>query len=67
MPDRDTDVAQADRAAREAQHAEVSKDVTTVVDHLRNNRTTESEARTLQETARKSLIDHATAKSIQRD
>lgn len=63
----DTEQAHAERQAREARHAEVSRDVSIVVDHLRNNRTTETEARTLQEAARKSLIDHATAKSTQRD
>lgn len=50
----------------EQKHEQTSKDVATVVDHLRANRTTESEARNLRDAATKSLVDHATAKSIGR-
>ena len=48
----------------EAVHESTSADVGRVLDHLRNNRTTEREATDLQEAARRSLVDHATAKSL---
>lgn len=50
----------------EAEHEKVSTEVRTVVEHLRNNRTTETEARTLRDAADKSIRDHGTAKSIGR-
>lgn len=50
----------------EAAHAQTTKDVDTVLGHLKNNRTTEREARTLRDAADKSLSDHSTAKSIGR-
>lgn len=43
-----------------------SNDVSTTIDHLRNNRTTETEARSLRDAAVRSLSDHALAKSIGR-
>lgn len=50
--------------ATEAVHESTSADVGRVLDHLRNNRTTEREASDLQEAARRSIADHASAKSL---
>lgn len=50
----------------EAEHEKVSEAVNTTLGHLRNNQTTETEARTLRDAADKSIRDHSTAKSIGR-
>jgi|GEM_PF-6219375 len=50
----------------EAAQEQVSKNVEATLGHLRNNQTTEREARNLRDAADKSLSDHATAKSIGR-
>lgn len=42
----------------------VSNDVSRTLDHLRNNRITETEAKSLEEASRRSLVDHKTAKSL---
>lgn len=56
----------SDNVAEHA-HDTVSADVDRVKDHLRNNRTTEREAQDLQEAARRSVVEHATAKSLNRE
>jgi hypothetical protein len=58
------DIAQMSSA--ESQHEQTSSDVRKVVEHLNNNRTTETEARNLQEAARRSLSDHAASKAFGR-
>jgi hypothetical protein len=49
--------------AVEKERAQVKNDVRAVIGHLRENRTTESEAADLGEAARRSLADHAVARS----
>lgn len=51
--------------SEEAQ-VKISTEVSVVKDHLTHNRTTEREAHELQEAARRSLLDHAAAKSLKR-
>lgn len=50
--------------AREAEHQKVTDVVRTTVDHLRNNRTTETEAQDLKNAAERSLVDHATHRAL---
>ena len=59
-------MSQGENVTVEQVHDQTSKDVATTLDHLRHNRTTEREARDLEEAARRSQADHATAKTIGR-
>lgn len=56
----------ADDLTPEQHHEQTSKDVSTVLEHLRHNRTTQREANDLQEAARRSIADHATSRSFGR-
>lgn len=48
----------------EVAQAQISADIAKTKDHLTHNRTTEREALELHEASRKSLVDHAAAKSL---
>lgn len=58
--------AEAQQSVSEHAHDAVSADVGKVVDHLRANRTTEGEARTIRDAADRSIADHGVAKSLRR-